>query len=447
MSYRNPKAAPINTGAAVYQGIQKLAGDVYTFAKEEQARKGQLISESLAAQQAIDDNVNKMGLSLEEGEDNFEKQIFEQAQAAKQKIAAQYDTMSRTFSSPEQRAKAKAEINKLNKYPESLVADLSTGKYLVDQFNKGLLVEQGQTGSISKTNNLDLLEVIKDMKGGGKNTKIETNDAGARTLVTNVNGKSYKLNISNITNGLKTNPKQMIFNTVSDDSSITKNYQAVMGISGKKDLPALVSEGVVSKTSKETVAGKSYEVYTINKDMLNQKASTLSKSLIDDPQNYNYANSIWQDKLGNSVSLKEAIVKEGKQKVLNQIRAHYVDQAIEASGLNRAISAQMPKPEKADKYESDKDLVTLSRNIGKVIPIEGINYKIVGNSKDKGSLHIQAERETMDVNKETANITMPSKDFDTTNQIPLYIYNEKTKKYSLNYGAFRTLTGSKGRKQ
>ena len=115
MSYRNPKAAPINTGAAVYQGIQKLAGDVYTFAKEEQARKGQLISESLAAQQAIDDNVNKMGLSLEEGEDNFEKQIFEQAQAAKQKIAAQYDTMSRTFSSPEQRAKAKAEINKLNK--------------------------------------------------------------------------------------------------------------------------------------------------------------------------------------------------------------------------------------------------------------------------------------------------------------------------------------------
>ena len=54
MSYRNPKAAPINTGAAVYQGIQKLAGDVYTFAKEEQTRKGELIAESLAAQQARD---------------------------------------------------------------------------------------------------------------------------------------------------------------------------------------------------------------------------------------------------------------------------------------------------------------------------------------------------------------------------------------------------------
>jgi hypothetical protein len=426
MSYRNPKAAPINTGAAVYQGIQKLAGDVYTFAKEEQARKGQLISESLAAQQAIDDNVNKMGLSLEEGEDNFEKQIFEQAQAAKQKIAAQYDTMSRTFSSPEQRAKAKAEINKLNKYPESLVADLSTGKYLVDQFNKGLLVEQGQTGSISKTNNLDLLEVIKDMKGGGKNTKIETNDAGARTLVTNVNGKSYKLNISNITNGLKTNPKQMIFNTVSDDSSITKNYQAVMGISGKKDLPALVSEGVVSKTSKETVAGKSYEVYTINRDMLNQKASTLSKSLVDDPQNYNYANSIWQDKLGNSVSLKEAIVKEGKEKVLNRIRTHYVNEAIEASGLNKAISAQMPKPEKGSYYKTDIQLRALAKNPGNTIPVKGKNYKI-----EKGYIIPQ---------KLDLSSAVPAFIDDPDNKFPLYNVDEKGNK-TLNYSDFRALTG------
>jgi hypothetical protein len=444
MSYRNPKAAPINTGAAVYQGIQKLAGDVYTFAKEEQTRKGQLISESLAAQQAIDDNVNKMGLSLEEGEDNFEKQIFEQAQAAKQKIAAQYDTMSRTFSSPEQRAKAKAEINKLNKYPESLVADLSTGKYLVDQFNKGLLVEQGKTGSISKTNNLDLLEVIKDMKGGGKNTKIETNDAGARTLVTNVNGKSYKLNISNITNGLKTNPKQMIFNTVSDDSSITKNYQAVMGISGNKDLPALVSEGVVSKTSKETVAGKSYEVYTINRDMLNQKASTLSKSLIDDPQNYNYANSIWQDKLGNSVSLKEAIVKEGKEKVLNKIRTHYVDQAIEASGLNKAISAQMPKPEKGSYYRTDKQLQVLAKNPEKYITVFGKKYKIETIDKKQYIIGQEKQLPPIQLDKDAKIIPgseIPIFDWAKDNKFPLYIVDEKTKKKTLNYDNFRAITG------
>ncbi len=427
MSYRNPKAAPINTGAAVYQGIQKLAGDVYTFAKEEQTRKGELIAESLAAQQAIDDNVNKMGLSLEEGENNFEKQIFEQAQAAKQKIAAQYDAISRTFSSPEQRAKAKAEINKLNKYPEELVADLSTGKYLVDQYNKGLLVEQGQTGSISKTNNLDLLEVIKDMKGGGKNTKMETNEAGARTLVTSVNGKSYRLNISNITNGLKTNPKQMIFNTVSDDSSITKNYQTAMGISGNKDLAALVSEGIVSKTSKETVAGKAYEIYTINKDALNQRASALSKSLVDDPQNYNYANSIWQDKLGNSVSLKEAIVKEGKEKVLNKIRTHYVDQAIEASGLNKAISAQMPKPEKGSYYKTDIQLRALAKNPGKTIAVKGKNYKI-----EKGFIIPQK----LDLSDPDA----PSFVDDNDNKFPLHNVDEKGNK-TLNYGDFRALTG------
>ena len=363
MSYRNPKAAPLNLNVAAFKGLETLASDVYTFANEERKRKGELIAESLAAQQAIDDDVNKMGLTLGEGENNFETQIFEEAQAAKQKIAAQYELMSRTFSSPEQRAKAKAEINKLNKYPESLTADLATGKYLVDQFNKGLLVSQGEAGSISKTNSLDLLEVIKDMKSGGKNTKIETNEAGTRTLITNVNGKSYKLNISNITNGLKTNPNQMIFNTVSDDSSIIKNYQAVMGISGNKDLPALVSEGIVSKTSKETVAGKLYEVYTINRDALSQKASTLSKSLINDPQNYNYANSIFQDKLGSSVSLKQALGKKGadnkyenQEAVLNKIRAYYVDQAIEASGLNKAISAQMPKPEKEENYDASSKL-------------------------------------------------------------------------------------------
>jgi hypothetical protein len=444
MSYRNPKAAPLNLNTGAFKGLETLASDVYKFANEEQTRKGQLISESLAAQQAIDDNINKMGLSLEEGENNFEKQIFEQAQAAKQKIAAQYDAMSRTFSSPEQRAKAKAEINKLNKYPESLAADLGTGKYLVDQFNKGLLVEQGQTGSISKTNNLDLLEVIKDMKGGGKNTKMETNEAGARTLVTNVNGKSYKLNISNITNGLKTNPKQMIFNTVSDDSSITKNYQTAMGISGNIDLAALASEGIISKTSKETLAGKAYEIYTINKDALNQRASALSKSLVDDPQNYNYANSIWQDKLGNSVSLREAIVKEGKEKVLNKIRTHYVDQAIEASGLNKAISAQMPKPEKGSYYRTDKQLQVLAKNPKKYITVFGKKYKIETIDKKQYIIGQEKQLPPIQLDKDAKIIPgseIPIFDWAKDNKFPLYIVDEKTKKKTLNYDNFRAITG------
>ena len=455
MSYRNPKAAPINTGAAVYQGIQKLAGDVYTFANEERIRKGELIAESLAAQQAIDDDVNKMGLNVGEGTNNFETQIFEEAQAAKQKIAAQYDIMSRTFSSPKQRAEAKAEINRLNKYPESLVADLTTGKYLVDQFNKGLTVTPGKAGSISATNNLDLLEVVKDMKGGGKNTKMETNAAGARTLVTTVGDKTYKLNISNITNGLKTNPNQMIFNTVADDSGTTDTYLSAIGLAGKTlDLPALVNSNILKKESiPSTVVGeKANEIYTINRGEVEKAVSNLSTSLIDDPSSYTYANSIWQDKINGEGTLKQALGerdKDGSYKnrdaVLKQIRNHYVDAAIKKAKLDHGISVQLPKAEKADKYESDKDLVTLSRNIGKVIPIEGINYKIVGDSKNKGSLYIQAERKAK-VSK-NGTIDIPSLDYDIDNQIPLYNYNEKTKKYSLNYGAFRTLTGSTGRKQ
>ena len=455
MSYRNPKAAPINTGAAVYQGIQKLAGDVYTFANEERKRKGELIAESLAAQQAIDDNVNKMGLSLGEGENNFERQIFEEAQAAKQKIAAQYDIMSRTFSSPKQRAEAKAEINRLNKYPESLVADLTTGKYLVDQFNKGLTIQPGKAGSISATNNLDLLEVVKDMKGGGKNTKMETNAAGARTLVTTVGDKTYKLNISNITNGLKTNPNQMIFNTVADDSGTTDTYLSAMGLSGKTlDLPTLLDRNILKKESRLVpIAGKSSEIYTINRDKVEAAVSKLSTSLVDDPSSYTYANSIWQDKINGQGTLKQALGENYKNRdaVLKQIRNYYVDAAIAKANLNHGISVQLPKPGKPDKYESDKDLVTLSRNIGKEVPVKGVNYKIVGNKDDKSTLYIQASRVDTggsSVNKEgTIDFTTPSYKYDAENQIPLYNYNEKTKKYSLNYGAFRTLTGSIGRKQ
>ena len=369
MSYRNPKAAPINTGAAVYQGIQKLAGDVYTFANEERKRKGELIAESLAAQQAIDDDVNKMGLSLEEGENNFERQIFEEAQAAKQKIAAQYDVMSRTFSSPKQRAEAKAEINRLNKYPESLVADLTTGKYLVDQFNKGLTIQPGEPGSISNTNNLDLLEVVKDMKGGGKNTKMETNAAGARTLVTAVGDKTYKLNISNITNGLKTNPNQMIFNTVSDDSNVTDTYLSAMGLSGKTlDLPALVNTGILKKESRLVpVAGKSNEIYTVDRDEAYRVVAGLSENLVKDPASYNYTNSIWQDKLGKSITLKQALASEGEEKVLKQIREYYVEEAIGASIAN-GISAQLPRPEKrVKKSQLEESLTALVKgNIRKV---------------------------------------------------------------------------------
>jgi len=418
MSYRNPKAAPINTGAAVYQGIQKLAGDVYTFANEERKRKGELIAESLAAQQAIDDDVNKMGLSLEEGENNFERQIFEEAQAAKQKIAAQYDVMSRTFSSPKQRAEAKAEINRLNKYPESLVADLTTGKYLVDQFNKGLTIQPGKAGSISATNNLDLLEVVKDMKGGGKNTKMETNAAGARTLVTTVGDKTYKLNISNITNGLKTNPNQMIFNTVSDDSNVTDTYLSAMGLSGKTlDLPALVNTGILKKESRLVpVAGKSNEIYTVDRDEAYKAVAGLSENLVKDPASYNYTNSIWQDKLGKSITLKQALASEGEEKVLKQIREYYVEEAIGASIAN-GISAQLPKPEKVKPNEWKGYLQDLiAGNVNQVPAKEGyweikenIKKGLAGESDKVIARYVDVELGNRVVKKEVGQIPLTVK--------------------------------------
>lgn len=430
MSYRNPKAAPINTGAAVYQGIQKLAGDVYTFANEERTRKGELIAESLAAQQAIDDNVNEMGLNVGEDTNNFETQIFEEAQAAKKKIAAQYDVMSRTFSSPKQRAEAKAEINRLNKYPESLVADLATGKYLVDQLNKGLTVTPGKTGSISNTNSLDLLEVITDMKGGGKNTKMETNAAGARTLVTTVGDKTYKLNISNITNGLKTNPNQMIFNTIADDSGTTDTYLSAMGLAGKTlDLPALLKDGIFKKETRLVpIAGKSNEIYTINRDKVEAAVSNLSTSLIDDPSSYTYANSIWQDKMNGQGTLKQALGENYKNRdaVLKQIRNYYADAAIKKANLDHGISVQLPKPEKGSYYKTDIQLRALAKNPGKTIPVNGKKYRI-----EKGFIIPQ---------KLDLSLDPPGFIDDLDNKFPLHNVDKKGNK-TLNFGDFRALTG------
>ena len=436
MSYRNPKAAPVNTGAAVYEGISKLAGEVYTFANEERERKGKLIAESLAAQQAIDDNVNKMGLNLEEGENNFEKQIFEEAQAAKQKIAAQYEAMSRTFSSPAVRAEAKAEINRLNKYPEALVADLTTGKYLSDQLNKGLMVAPGKTGSISATNDINLLGVIKDMNSGGKNTKIETNAAGARTLVTKDGDQTYKLNISNITNGLKNNPNQMIFHTVVDDSDTTETYLSQLNLGGKNlDLPALASKGILEKVTTQNFAGVDSEIYTVNREKANAAVAGLSESLIKDPSSYNYTNSIWQDKIKGNGTLKEALGgldKNGnyqnQESVLKQIRSYYVEEAVKQAGVNNNISAKLPKPGKGSYYKTDMQLQTLAEIArGKQLPILGKLYKIIEDEKNVEYIIPQK----LDLSKST-----PGYVDDEKNKIPLRNKNGK-----LNYKYFRSLTG------
>jgi hypothetical protein len=399
MSYRNPKAAPINTGAAVYEGIQKLSGDVVTFANNERDRKAALITDSLAAQQAIDDDVNKMGLSLNEGDNNFETQVFAEAQAAKKAIAAQYETMSKTFSSPEQRAKAKSEIARLNKYPENLVADLSTGKYITDMYDKAMQLQQGKTGSISKSNDINLIGVAGDMKAGGKNTKIETNAAGSRTLVTTMGKDTYRLNISNITNGLKSNPNQTLFKTVQDDAPDIKTYQAALGLNDKTSIDAMIGSGKMIKSSRFDRSGKLMDLYVLDEAEANRAVSKLSSSLLDVPGNYSYANSIWQDRLGNGTTMKEAVEKEGRDVVLGKIQQHYKDRAI-ADAKNQFGVAIAYKDPNADKnkgsgdgggnegepseFENDKllDSLVLGQSGGGLdtVAVGGVKYKVSYNT-------------------------------------------------------------------
>ena len=137
MSYKNPKAAPINTGAAVYKGINKLAGDVLTFANNERDRKSQLIADSLADAQAVDDNINKAGIKTsKDGDTGLGSQLSKKSFEIKNKMSDQYSILNRTFSSPAARAAAKVEIAKLKKYPEELAGEMATGQYLVNQWNE-----------------------------------------------------------------------------------------------------------------------------------------------------------------------------------------------------------------------------------------------------------------------------------------------------------------------
>ncbi len=291
-TYRNPDPVVANTGSAVYAGIQKLAGDVYNFANAERERKGEIIGKSLAEQQAIDDDINELGLNLSEGASPMDKQIFEEAQATKQKIAEQYDLMARTFATPTQIAESKAEIARLNKYPEQLVADLSTGKYLVDQYSEALRNAPGQAGAISMTNNADMLQVIQDMRDGGKNTVIETGASGARSLVTTIDGKKSKLSITSITNGLKSNPNYQLFKGVVDDSSTSDTFKAA-AFGPKPNKVELVTSGVLVESKETDVAGNIVVSYTVNDRIAKAPVNKLADSLIDDPKNYDYVNSIF----------------------------------------------------------------------------------------------------------------------------------------------------------
>ena len=427
-TYRNPDPVVANTGSAVYAGIQKLAGDVYNFANAERKRKGEIIGKSLAEQQAIDDNINKFGLNVGEGASPMDKQVFEEAQATKQEIARQYELMAKTFATPTQIAESKAEIARLNKYPEQLVADLSTGKYLVDQYNEAIRSAPGSKGSISMTNNADVLQVIQDMRNGGKNTIIETGASGVRSLVTTIDGKKSELNITSITNGLKSNPNYQLFKGVVDDSSTADTFKAA-AFGPKPSKLDLISSGVLIENKETDTAGMVITSYTVDDRIAKAPVNKLADSLIDDPKNYDYVNSIWQDKMGVTGDINLAIEEFGKDKVKEEIVNHYYEQVKknlsgDLGGLT--FKRNKPKVEKeSDMKKSLRQLATGFKKGGKrgsglaKIDIGGNSYQIVGTK-------LADQRVTPMINEidDKGNFTnelIP----DTSGDFPLYLQDSE----------------------
>jgi hypothetical protein len=198
------------------------------------------------------------------------------------------------------------------------------------------------------------------MKSGGKNTKIETNAAGSRTLVTTKGKDTYRLNISNITNGLKSNPNQTLFKTVQDIAPDIKTYQTALGLNDKASVDAMIGNGLLKKTGRFDRSGQLMDLYELDDAKANLAISNLSTGLVNIPANYNSANSIWQDRLGNSNTMTEAIAKEGKAKVLDDIQKYFKKEAI-ANAKNQfgvAIKYTTVKPVKKE----EKDTYIKKRN-------------------------------------------------------------------------------------
>jgi hypothetical protein len=426
-TYRNPDPVVANTGSAVYEGIQKLTTQVYDFANAERKRKSEIIGKSLAEQQAIDDDINKLGLDSGEGGSVLEKEIYEEAQATKRKIAEQYDLMAKTFATPETIAKSKAEIARLNKYPEQLIGDLSTGKYMVDQYSEAIMKTPGGTGSISFTNDADMLAVVSDMRSGGKNTKMVTGKNGGRFLVTNVDGKESKLNITAITNGIKNNPNYTIFKSVVDDSGTAANFMnAAFG--EKPDALNLIGEGILIPDKDFKAADAEYASFQLDEGKARAKVKGLTNSLINDPANYDYLNSVWQDKMKGKGNVNEAIKKLGEPEVAKLIEDHYFEEAKNTLKKTVKLYAKRDKPKvekKSDMQEALEQLAAGFKKGGKrgsglaKINIGRNTYQIIGTK-------LADQRVTPMVSEIDAEGNFTDKLIpDTSGDFPLYLQDNE----------------------
>ena len=168
-----------------------------------------------------------------------------------------------------------------------------------------------------------------DLKNGGENTKIEDVDGGRVLVTTNAKGETFRLNISNITQSLAANPDQSLFKTVQDDTADIDMYSTALGFGKDVTKETLIANKHLIKTGTEMIAGVETATYGVNMPAFENAAKDLSKDLLDNNANYGYASSIWQDRLGKSTTLKEAIKATSREEVLGDIQDYYISKALD----------------------------------------------------------------------------------------------------------------------
>lgn len=381
-TYTRPDKTIVATGEQVYAGIQEGLGKAMSFFEKEATRKEALVNDSIATMQEQDNDINKLGLDTN---DEFDAQILKEAELAKAKINDAYNVLSDTWSTGEERAAAKKAITEGKQFPKKLASEVATIGYVTEQFKKSILQKPGSANSISKTNDLQLLEVSKDLSiNGGKNTSIKIDEnTGTRTLVTTVDGTDYELNISKITNALATNKDYEIFKTTADSGAEVANVkESIFGKGATKQ--DLVTQGVVKYETRQDVAGKTVNVYTVDYDRVNQIAATNKtyENLVNTPEQYNYANSLWMDVLGN----KEPLSVVNKKEAATKMREFFVNKAVREAGVENGFSIAVTTRE-PKKYAVDSQLKQLSLGTTKEgkkgaglqqIEVDGVNYRIFG---------------------------------------------------------------------
>ena len=444
MSYRNPKQI-IDTQSGQYvRELQKSLADTsskyFTSAKQEFERRAKLNAEIVADSQK---RVNKASNEINQVASANKAINFDQM----------YDNLD-TYNKYMQinPAKRTREMNLFisnmdnsgTNLKNNLANTVAAGEDFVEAREKGLGVPGGV---YSATEGLEKYEVMYGYNQAPGSKKMDYNPLTNefRVNVIGANGEKLGSSLNQDIEHLDT--PQIIPDETEDMKALHESVKARMDLKNPNS-PAYANQSYQTPTKVNNV---SYLSKLPSKDVYLKLSEDLAKAEVD-KMTAGEAIAFFNDVIGNgdfikyqktwvdgskeSIAAKEKITKAYAEYVANKFGKDVLMQA----GPRIKETVQEP-----DKYESDKDLITLSKNIGTEVPVKGVNYKIAGNKDDKSTLYIQAERKAK-ISK-NGTIDIPSLDYDIDNQIPLYNYNEKTKKYSLNYGAFRTLTGSTGRKQ